>query len=291
MMPPGPGGPAGTGLKASSNAIRGGESDRGWDWTTWRRRLAWILVVACVAPRVSAAADRECPMRTVAADGADLAAEPLHWGEWQWVKLAGGLGAVAVAGVFDDELHDRWSDGNDAFAEVGAAYAFVGPAMALLYYGARGVRGDPTAARTAWSVGESALFTFVASGIVKVAVGRERPDVDRDSHSLRPFSLDDDHQSFPSFHTGLAFSTAAVLQDSDLPVAIKGAAYGLAGLTAWSRLRDDRHWFSDTVAGGLLGYTIGRWTVQHRHGADVTAGYFMPEVGDGRVGLAWQRGF
>ena len=198
---------------------------------------------------------------------------------------------MAVAGVFDDEFHDRWSDGNDAFADVGSAYAFAGPAIALLYYGARGIGGEPAASRTAWALGESALFTFVASGVVKVVVGRERPDVDQDSHSFRPFSLNDDHQSFPSFHTGLAFSTAAVLQDSDLPVAVKGAAYGLAGLTAWSRLRDDRHWFSDTVAGGLLGYAIGRWTVQRRQQTDDATGYFVPDVGEGRVGLAWQRVF
>jgi membrane-associated phospholipid phosphatase len=230
-------------------------------------------------------------MRTVAADGVALVGEPLHWGEWQWLKLAGGLGAVAVAGVFDDEVHDRWSDGNDVFAEVGDAYAFVGPAIALGYYSVRGVSGDPAASRTAWSLGESALFTFVASGVAKLVVGRERPDVDDDSHGFRPFSLDDDDHAFPSFHTGLAFSTAAVLQDSDLPVALKGAAYGLAGLTAWSRLRDDRHWLSDTVAGGLLGHAIGRWTVQRRHGLDAATGYFVPQAGDGQVGLAWRRGF
>lgn len=255
------------------------------------RWLALIVAACCVWPALALAADRPCPMRTAAADGAAFAAEPLHWGEWQWLKLAGGLGAVAAAGVFDDEFHDRWSDGNDTFGDVGAAYAFVGPAIALLYYGARGVGGEPAASRTAWSLGESALFTFVASGVAKVVVGRERPDVDQDSHSFRPFSLDDDDHAFPSFHTGLAFSTAAVLQDSDLPVALKGAAYGLAGLTAWSRLREDRHWFSDTVAGGLLGYSIGRWTVQRRQGTDAAAGYFVPDVDSGRVGLAWQRGF
>ena len=112
---------------------------------------------------------------------------------------------------------------------------------------------------------------------------------DNDS-SFHPFTLEDNNQSFPSFHTGLAFSTAAVLQDSDLPVALKGVAYGLAGLTAWSRLHDDKHWLSDTVAGGLLGYAIGRWTV-HRKGVATATGYLVPQVADGRLGLAWQHEF
>jgi membrane-associated phospholipid phosphatase len=256
-----------------------------------RLLLAVLLAVCCLGSGLARAADGRCPMRTVASDGAALAAAPLHWGEWQWVKLAAGLGAVGITSLVDDELRDRWGDGDDAFAAVGDAYAFVGPVVALGYYSVRGIGGDPAASRTAWSLGESALFTFVATGLTKVVVGRERPDVDQDSHSFRPFSLDDDDHSLPSFHTGLAFSTAAVLQDADLPVVLKGAAYGLAGLTAWSRLRDDRHWFSDTVAGGLLGYTIGRWTVQRRAAADATAGYVIPDVGEGRVGLAWQRAF
>jgi len=253
--------------------------------------LRVLLALGCAWPGVAPAADRRCPMRTVAEDGAALAVAPLHWGEWQWLKLAAGLGAVGMAALFDDEVQDRWGEGDDGLADVGDAYAFVGPAMALLYYGARGAGRDPAASRTAWGLGESALFTFVASGVAKVVVGRERPDVDGDNHGFHPFSRDDDYHAFPSFHTGLAFSTAAVLQDSDLPVPLKGAAYGLAGLTAWSRLRDDRHWFSDAVAGGILGYTIGRWTVHHRHGKGTTTSHLVPEVAAGRVGMAWQHAF
>jgi len=254
--------------------------------------LAYLLVLSCAwAPLAATAADGRCPMRGVAADGAALATAPARWGEWEWVRLAAGLGAVGLAATLDDNLSGQWSHGNDGLADVGKVYAFAAPAAALLYYGVRGGHGDGTAANTAWAVGESALFAFVASGVAKVAVGRERPDRSGDNdNSFHPFTFDDENQSFPSFHTGLAFSTAAVLQDSDLPTAAKVAAYGLAGLTAWSRLHDDEHWFSDTVAGGLLGYAIGRWTV-HRKGLASATGYLVPQVTGGRLGLAWQRDF
>jgi len=255
----------------------------------------WLVLMLALSsawpPPAATAADGRCPMRQVGADGAALATSPARWGEWQWLTLAGGLGAVGLAATLDDNLAGQWSHGNDGLAEVGNVYAFAAPAAALLYYGVRGSRGDAAAANTAWAVGESALFTFVANGAVKVVVGRERPNRSGDNEdTFHPFSFDDNHQSFPSFHTGLAFSTAAVLQDSDLPTAAKVAAYGLAGLTAWSRLHDDDHWLSDTVAGGLLGYAIGRWTV-HRKGLASATGYLVPQVADGRLGLAWQHEF
>jgi len=258
-----------------------------------RRWLVLTLALCCAWPApVATAADGRCPMRDVAADGAALATAPARWGEWQWLTLAGGLGAVGVAATLDDNLAGQWSHGDDGLAEVGNIYAFAAPTAALLYYGVRGGRGDGAAANTAWAVGEAALFTFVATGVVKTVVGRERPDRSGDNDgSFHPFSLDDDNQSFPSFHAGLAFSTAAVLQDSDLPVVVKGAAYGLAGLTVWARLHDEDHWLSDTVAGGLLGYAIGRWTVHHRGLATVAQGTLTPEIADSRVGLAWRRRF
>jgi len=40
--------------------------------------------------------------------------------------------------------------------------------------------------------------------------------------------------------------------------------YGLAGLSAVGRIQKREHWFSDTVAGGLMGYAIGSITHQQR---------------------------
>jgi hypothetical protein len=255
--------------------------------------LVFLLALCCTGlPRAATAADGRCPMRQVGTDGVALATAPARWGEWQWLTLAGGLGVVALSATLDDNLYGQWSDGHDGLADVGNISAFAAPTAALLYYGVRGGRGDAAAANTAWAVGESALFTVVATGVVKSVVGRERPDRSGDNDgSFHPFTLDDDHQSFPSFHTGLAFSTAAVLQDSDMPGALKGVAYGLAGLTAWARLHDDDHWFSDTVGGALLGYAIGRWTARRRHVATFGGGTVAPTVSGSGVGLAWQRRF
>lgn len=40
--------------------------------------------------------------------------------------------------------------------------------------------------------------------------------------------------------------------------------YGMASATMYLRLRDNQHWFSDTVAGAALGIATGRFTTHRR---------------------------
>ena len=67
------------------------------------------------------------------------------------------------------------------------------------------------------------------------------------------------HQSFPSGHSSIAFMSATHLTYA---YGWKAAlvAYPLAVFVGASRLADDVHWFSDTVAGAFLGFIVGRAT-------------------------------
>ncbi len=138
----------------------------------------------------------------------------------------------------------------------------------------------------------AAFLSLFTTEVVKVALGRERPagELDNARH-FHPGSLSDRRNSFPSGHTALAFATAATLQDADLPVAAKVGAYGLATLTAWSRLHDERHWLSDVVGGALLGYATGRFVARRHPVAEARATRFTPWLDDGRVGMSWERRF
>ncbi len=69
----------------------------------------------------------------------------------------------------------------------------------------------------------------------------------------------DNHQSFPSGHSTIAFMSATHLTYA---YGWKAAviAYPIASFVAASRLADDAHWFSDTIAGAFLGFIVGRAT-------------------------------
>jgi hypothetical protein len=90
---------------------------------------------------------------------------------------------------------------------------------------------------------EALLATFVLTSALKWAVQRERPDRS-------------DKYSLPSGHTSTVSASAMTLYEFyGWKAGIPGVI--LVALTALSRVADDRHWLSDTVAGATLGAFVG----------------------------------
>ena len=256
------------------------------------RRWCGLLLLLLCLPCLAGGAAEEGPLRGAVGDAAALATAPVRWGGGEWSMVGAAVGAVALAATFDHRLAGQWP-GKDGLAEFATAYALVAPVAAIGWYGGYGgFANDARAVQTGANVAEAALFALAATEGVKVAVGRERPAGELDNHRrFHPGNFSEPRTSFPSGHTALAFATAATLQDSELPAAAKVGAYGLATLTAWARMHDERHWLSDVVGGGLIGYTAGRF-VACRHPLPAEhAARLMPWLAGDTVGVAWERRF
>ena len=136
-----------------------------------------------------------------------------------------------------------------------------------------------------------AFFTKRAiTRFTKDVVGRERPRLESaEEDGLGPRRIeeldekDGNHRSFPSGHASGAFTFAAYLERAVArKVGLRGPArtvsfvtfYGLAGYIGYSRLRLDKHYFTDIVAGAALGTAVARYTYRHTHPG---------EFGDGGV--------
>ncbi|MFT3825642.1 MAG: phosphatase PAP2 family protein [Chitinophagaceae bacterium] len=117
---------------------------------------------------------------------------------------------------------------------------------------------------------------FITSGVwafvFKTAFGRTRPyEYNHWTGPGRVFrpqdrSLKDcsEFNSFPSGHTTTAFAIATVFAKrykSDAWVGV--TAYSLATLVGISRMTENRHWGSDVLAGGILGYLCGSAVVKN----------------------------
>lgn len=210
--------------------------------------------------------------------------------------LLGGV-AVGVGGlmVLDEEIRDfveRNHNGTgDSIAEVltdiGSVEAVFAGNFALLGAG-WWFRTDKVGEKlfeTAWLSLEAQVFTEVAAGLTKLAVGRSRPTQDREADSYNPFKDFSFDRSFPSSHAARTFAVASVFADR-YGQPIPAIAYTTASLISLSRIHDNEHWASDVFAGAVLGFAIGKMLSRHHRHNDQNF-RFLPTVPgvDGSVGL------
>jgi membrane-associated phospholipid phosphatase len=96
---------------------------------------------------------------------------------------------------------------------------------------------------------KAAAYTAVLTKAFKVAIDRDRPNSESEG-------------SFPSGHTSGAF-TAASYFDTAYGHRVGIPLYGLAAFIGYSRLAQEKHYFSDVVAGATLGVIVGKAMGKH----------------------------
>lgn len=120
------------------------------------------------------------------------------------------------------------------------------------------------------------------------------------SHERRPDGSD--YQSFPSGHTAEAFAGAEFMrmEYKDVSPWYGVAGYAMATATGMLRMYNDKHWFSDVVAGagvGIASTRLAYWLyprMQRLFGKKVDpekVSVLMPTYSSGSVGLAYVKTF
>jgi membrane-associated phospholipid phosphatase len=132
---------------------------------------------------------------------------------------------------------------------------------------------------TGFLAGEAALNSLVAVESLKYSLRRERPF---QGDGSGPFFHGG--TSFPSEHAAAAWSVAGVIAHEYPGLLPTLAAYGLASLVSYSRVRGRQHFPSDVFIGGMIGQVIAQ---------DVYSRHYDPELGGGewRSLSALARGF
>ena len=171
---------------------------------------------------------------------------------WYWLGAGAATGAAAFADIRVREQAQGWnSDGERRLASVVKQLPLAaGTAAVLGYLGGRAF-DNPELEDASRRIGISMAVAAVATAAIKWPVGRVRPDEsDTEVETYKPFS---GHGSFPSGHTALSFAWATAVDRETDEGWVPWVVYPLATLVGWSRVRDDRHWASDVVAGAALG--------------------------------------
>ena len=169
---------------------------------------------------------------------------------WLW---AGGL--VLASSVIDKRV-DKFSQNHlqsSAALNAGKAASAL-PLLMGLGAGAAaiGLAGDGYT-DTGWTALKAGALALGVNTVTRYAVGRARPTEGLGATQFDGFKSGSFSSSFPSNHTALAFALVTPFaQQYDMPW-----LYGAAAITGMGRLPGRKHWVSDVVAGGVVGYAIG----------------------------------
>lgn len=160
------------------------------------------------------------------------------------VAVPAGLAAAALlARPFDESLQHGASGafgGQEKVGEIGLGVLMTGSVL----FGAFAPGEGRTTTDELWDQAEAFGLCLGSTELLKHGVSRHRPG---DSGG---------GTSFPSGHAAMAFA-AATLLDSNSGHAVGYPAYGVAAITAFSRVESGHHFPSDVLGGAALGSLTG----------------------------------
>ncbi|MBL0062089.1 MAG: phosphatase PAP2 family protein [bacterium] len=201
----------------------------------------------------------------------NIVTAPFHARTRDLLLAGGAVSAVAIGSIWDSDIREKFPDfhgntGNE-FANVGHAYqsttVFMGTTVGFYLTGLLANR--PNLRRCGIELMEAHLLAAAGTQLMKFTVGRDRPYMENGpSHFVGP-NVDNGHQSFFSGDVTVAFVQASVISAEAKSLPITVGLYGLAASTAFQRLYEDKHWFSDTVAAALWGTAVGLGVVHVNH--------------------------
>lgn len=217
-------------------------------------------------------------------------ASSVRWGKPDWIKVSLVVGTTAGLFYLDADIQD-WvqktrSDTTDKIASFAKPFGngrYTLPPLAALYLYGR-LAENKKAGRIVLLSLKSFAVTGVFTQVLKYSLHRHRPVTGDPYDTFDGPGFSTKNLSFPSGHSSSAWSilTVVALEYKD-SVFIPPLAYGIAALTALSRVHDNAHWASDAFFGSALGYFTAK-TVVALHNSGNSENIAVLPVIDGKHG-------
>lgn len=187
---------------------------------------------------------------------------PAHWNGNDWGKFSIFLGVTAATMAADWEIrHMVLANQGSLATETAKTVEPFGNLYGVYLFPVMYVAGLATKEKRMQSVALGGVKSLAISTLIyatsKLIIRRGRPDKSESSWDFGPPFTNKDFTSSPSGHSNTIFTvaTALALEYRDtkwVPI----VAYAIAGLTATSRIYQNRHWASDVVLGSALGHFV-----------------------------------
>ena len=191
----------------------------------------------------------------------NILTSPSHWQRSDWIKASLIAGITAGLYTQDQKIQD-WvqenrsttSDKISKFAKPFGDGRYTLPGLGALYlYGH--LFEDEKAQRTTLLSLKSLVISGLFVQALKFAGHRYRPSSGDPYNMWDGPSFSTSNLSFPSGHASSTFAIATIIASEYADKAfVPPLVYGIATLTALSRVNDNAHWASDVFFGAVIGY-------------------------------------
>jgi membrane-associated phospholipid phosphatase len=192
-----------------------------------------------------------------------------------WIPLTAAVAALVATDhntitTFENApAQVRW--GNN-ISRVGAVYTVI-PIDAGFYI-AGAIIDDPKARETGVLGAEALLDGLIVQEVLKPIAGRSRPNATRDRQEWFEGGA-----SFPSGHAIESWALASVVaHEYSHKKWVPFVAYGLASVVSTARFAAQQHYASDIVAGGAMGWFIGRYVYQTHEDHALHQRHLQPRI-------------
>jgi membrane-associated phospholipid phosphatase len=225
-------------------------------------------------------------------DTGKILASPVNWDRYDWMKAGLVIGATSGLLLADSEIRDYAKRNHSSLGNKAATFEnslgnplYTLPPIGLFYlYGH--LYDDPKARQSSLLAAESLAISGVFAWTLKLTVQRPRPYTGESPTTWNGPGLKMGDASFPSGHTTAAFSVASVLaEEYGANPYVPPIVYGLATLTGFARLYDNKHWASDVFFGGAIGYFVGKAVVRYHAVQSDAPLIIMPTVSQQGFGV------
>ncbi|MFO7446049.1 MAG: phosphatase PAP2 family protein [Ignavibacteriaceae bacterium] len=197
-------------------------------------------------------------------DAAAFFTAPLHFSDKEWFYAAGIAGGSFLSMAADNTIRRNISRKtilslNKDFWDVPTTYGVTAyaNALSLTTYAVGLFSGNDELRVTGRLMFESLSLSGISVIALRFVFGRIRPYYEEGPWSFYWFETSNEIQSFPSGHVVVAFGLSTVLAERIDNIWAKIGFYGIASLTAFSRVYNNQHWFSDVAVASLLGIGSG----------------------------------
>lgn len=173
-----------------------------------------------------------------------------------WLAFGAGTAALIATDhrtsdlLANSRVQVRWGN---RISNVGASYTLI-PLVAG-FYGYGVLRDDPKPREVGVLGAEALLDSLILVQILKTAAGRQRPEAGSEKGEFF-----ENGTSFPSGHSIESWALASLIaHEYKHTKLVPIVAYSLAGVVSAARFTAQKHFASDILAGGAMGWFIGRY--------------------------------